>query len=99
MRSRAAHLWTRCALPSSRRAGLLTECALQVANVLLRLGEQRAQGLGDVDQTEVGRLLHTGPVALELIGLEGEVGGKRALRSRWSPERRARSWPAYRRGS
>ena len=51
--------------------------ALEVAHVLLRLGEQRAQRLGDIGKTEVGRLLHPLAVALELPRLQREVGLQR----------------------
>jgi len=42
--------------------------------VLLCLGEQRAQRLGDVREARIGRLLDALAVALQLLGLQLQVG-------------------------
>src|SRR4051812_30882406 len=50
------------------------ERRLQVAHVLLGLGEEGPQRLGDVGEAEVVGLLYALAVPLELAGLELEVG-------------------------
>lgn len=56
---------------------LLAEGALQVPDVFLRFGEQRPQSLCHIGQPEVGRLLHSGPVAVQLVRFESEVRAER----------------------
>lgn len=47
---------------------------LQVAHMLLGLLEQRSQGLSHVGQVELDRLTAAHAVALELVGLQAQVG-------------------------
>src|SRR5207248_4091397 len=56
------------------------ERSAQVADVFLRLLQQRPQRLGDVWQPELLRLLDPQAVALELLLLKVQVQSERALR-------------------